>query len=166
MEGDAVEAVSTLADFDPETLQFKLAEPRELKAGAALEIFSPGTANWRLEGNTITACLRPMDLDSYGGPTCVVRGNLISRGAAEGVTEALAVRGQFALTGNTICGFEEEGSVALGLHPDRAGRDVHPVILRNIIERCAGGVGEERPGLWSAARTADNLFLRCGAAPE
>ena len=67
--------------------------------------------------------MAPLVLDSYGGATCLVRDNLISRGAAEGVGEAIAVRGQFTLAGNTISGFDEEGSVALGLHLDRAGRN-------------------------------------------
>lgn len=165
LQGDAVEALSTISSFDPETLQLQLAQPRELKPGAALEIFPPSGANWTIEGNTITGCLQPMVLDSYGGVDCVVRDNLISRGAATGVTEAVVVRGQFTLTGNTISGFDEEGAVALALYPDRAGRELYPVILRNIIQRCARAVGEAQPGLWSATRPADNLFLQCGATP-
>ncbi|MCD6360191.1 MAG: hypothetical protein J7M38_04940 [Armatimonadetes bacterium] len=166
MKGDQPLGLSTIADFDPDTLQFRLVEPRDIKVNDALEIFPADGADWLIEGNTITGCLQPVVLDSYGSGTSIVRNNLISRGGAEGVEEAVAVHGQFTLEGNTVSGFDEEGSVALGLHPDRAGREVAPIFLRNVIQHCAAAVGEEQPGLWGAARTADNLFVGCGTQPK
>ena len=55
-------------------------------------------------------------LDSYGSATSVVRGNLIDRGLATGVAQAIELRGNFDLIGNQISGFDEPGSAALGLY--------------------------------------------------
>ncbi len=166
MQGDTHLGTSAIASFDPETMHFTLAEPREMKVGDALELFTDAGTNWSITGNTITGCQKPMALNSYGGPTSLVGDNLISRGQATEITEAVQVRGQFTFTGNTISGFDEEGAVALGLHPDRAGRDVASTFLRNTIQRCAAAVGEESAGQWAASHTADNLFIDCGAEPQ
>ncbi|MGD9496585.1 MAG: right-handed parallel beta-helix repeat-containing protein [Armatimonadota bacterium] len=160
VEGDAVTATSTITEFDPETLQFHLAEPRELAPGQVFEVFPPGGASWLIRDNTIASCLRPMVLDSYGSPTSVVRGNLIDRGLATGAAEAIELRGDFGLIGNQICGFDEPGSAALGLYPDRAGRQLQPVIRDNVFQRCRQVVGAGAQDLWPAATASGNVTVQ------
>lgn len=157
VEGERVIATSTIAEFDPETLQFHLTEPRELRAGQVFEVFPPAGASWLIRDNTIASCLRPLVLDSYGSATSVVRGNLIDRGLATGVAQAIELRGNFDLIGNQISGFDEPGSAALGLYPDRAGRQLYPVIRDNIFVGCPRVVGPGAEDLWRAAVVQDNL---------
>jgi len=157
VEGEAVTATSTIAEFDPETLQFHLAEPRELQPGQLFEVFPPAGASWLIRDNTIASCLRPMVLDSYGSSSSVVRGNLIDRGLATGVAQAIGLRGDFDLIGNQISGFDEPDSAALGLYPDRAGRELHPLIRNNVFERCPRVVGPGAEDLWPAAVVEGNV---------
>lgn len=160
VEGDAVTGTSTIGEFDPETLQFHLAEPRELKPGQIFEVFPPAGASWLIRDNTISGCLRPMVLDSYGSTSSVVRGNLIDRGLATGVTAAIELHGDFDLIGNHISNFDEPDSAALGLYPDRAGRDLHPLIRDNVFERCTRVVGAGAEDLWPAAVVQGNLEVK------
>ena len=91
--------------FDPETLQFRLREPRAMKAGDSFEVYPPA-ANWNIHDNTITGCLRPMVLDSRGSATSLLKNNLISRGAAADAKQAIEVHGQFDVRENDIQGFD------------------------------------------------------------
>lgn len=158
VEGQRVAGTSTIAAFDPETLQFHLAEPRKLKPGQVFEVFARRGANWLLRDNTIAGCARPLVLDSYGSPTSVVRDNLISRGAATGVAHAIALQGDFDLMRNRLFGFDEEGCSAVGLYADRAGRKLRPIVRGNVFDRCAQAMNTTE--LWSAAHVEGNLELK------
>ncbi|GAI00044.1 unnamed protein product, partial [marine sediment metagenome] len=59
-----------------------------------------------------------------------------------GVKAEAHVHGWFKLIGNRFTGFDEEGSTALALHEDKAGRDLRILCARNIFERCANVVAE------------------------
>ncbi len=157
VEGERVTGTSTIAEFDPETLQFHLTEPCELRAGQVFEVFPPAGASWLIRDNTLASCLRPIVLDSYGSATSVVRGNLIDRGLATGVAQAIELRGNFDLIGNQISGFDEPESAALGLYPDRAGRRLHPVIRDNVFVGCPRVVGPGAENLWPAAVVQGNI---------
>jgi hypothetical protein len=141
---------STLAGCDGETCRFTLTEPRPMKVGDLMEIYSPGGTNWNLHDNTITGCLTPVVLDSYGSPTCRFAHNFITRGEATGVKEALAVRGRFDLLGNTFSGFEEKGSAAVALYLDRFGKVPANLYRNNVFDRCATVAAEQQPGMWDA----------------
>jgi hypothetical protein len=166
MNGDTHLGLSTIEDHDPETLQFRLSEPRAMKAGDDFELFPGVGANWDISGNIVTGCLHPVVLDSYGSATSIFRDNTLSRGEVIGVQQAAEVRGWFKLIGCHFCGFDEEGSSALGLYPDRAGRDVRSAFIRNIFERCANVVAQGEQGLWEGSHVEGNLFLECGSTPR
>ena len=150
---------------DPKTLRFRLREPRETKAGDLFETVCP-SANWHIHDNTITACLRPVILGSYGSRTSVLKDNLISRGRATGVKAAVEVRGSFRFIGNHIIGFDEPSSAALAIYPDRLGRPCSGLYRDNTFERCANVVTETHKGLWHASRAGGNIFIDCGRAPK
>ncbi|OGV82414.1 MAG: hypothetical protein A3K19_04035 [Lentisphaerae bacterium RIFOXYB12_FULL_65_16] len=156
---------SVIDAFDPETLRFKLKEPREMKVGDAFQVFPSGPANWSIHGNTIAGCADPVRLDSYGSEASLFRDNIVSRGDAQGVKQAIQVAGQFKLLGNTISGFDEAGSSALLLTPDPVGRVARNLIQRNTFERCSAVVKEAREGLWKECVADGNLFVNCQAAP-
>jgi hypothetical protein len=149
-------AVSAIAEFDPETLQFHLAHPRPLTVGQVFEVFPPDGANWLIRDNTIAGCVRPVVLDSYGSATSVLRGNLISRGAATGVKHAIELRGDFDVTGNRVFGFDEQDCSAIGLYPDRAGRELRPIVRDNIFDHCAQTMNTD-DDLWSKAHVGGNI---------
>ena len=157
--------LSVIDAFDPVTCRFKLKEPREMKVGDAFQVFPSGSANWNIHSNTVTGCADPVKLDSYGSETSFFRDNVVSRGEAQGVKQAIQVAGQFKLLGNTISGFDEAGSSALLLTPDPVGRVARNLIQRNTFERCAAVVKEAREGLWKECITDGNLFVNCQAAP-
>ncbi len=158
IERDQVVAISTIAAFDPETLQFHLTKPHQLKVGQVFEVFPSGGANWMIRDNTIAGCTRPVVLHSYGSRTSLLRGNLISRGAAEGVRHAVELRGDFDVVGNRFFGFDESDSSAIGLYPDRAGRELHPVVQHNVFQRCTRAMNDAAD-LWSRAHLAGNLEI-------
>lgn len=141
---------SRVAAFDPQSLRFTLQEPYGFKVGDSFEAFPPYSVNWRLSGNVISGCLHPFIFDSYGSPVCRVEGNIISRDGATGVKEALVIKGLCQILDNHISGFDEPGSVALSLYPDRFGQPLPLVFKNNIIEGCANVVGESAKGLWEA----------------
>ena len=147
---------SVVDAMDPATLRLKLTEPREVKAGDTFEAFPP-SANWNLHDNTVTSCLRPVLLECYGGVASFLRGNVISRGEATGVKAAIEVRGRFTLLENQVSGFDEEGSVALQLHPDPLGRPGRRIFRGNTFERCRTPVAESEKGLWTAADAESNV---------
>jgi hypothetical protein len=103
---------SIVESFDPETLRFKLAQPREMKAGDRFEVFAP-SANWLVHDNTITGCARPVRLAIHGSDTSILRDNLIDRGGATNVTEAIVATGRFQLIGNHCAGFGDKSAEAL-----------------------------------------------------
>ena len=157
--------VSTIETFDPETLRFKLTRPCGMKPGDTFEVFAP-SANWHIHDNTITGCVHPVVLDSYGSATSRLADNIITRGQATGVKEAVVVSGRFKLIGNHLVGFDEPGSVALVLHADPLGRVRPSVYTGNIFERCSRAVQESAKGLWQKSVTDGNTFIECGAAPK
>ncbi|NOZ22010.1 MAG: hypothetical protein GXP25_13090 [Planctomycetes bacterium] len=158
--------VAKLDSYDPKTLVFKLAKPHEMKVGDKFEIIPPDGANWNLHDNTITGCKSPVVLDSYGSNTCFLKNNIVTRGGATGVKQAILVAGRFNLIGNQIAGFDEEGSAALLLSPDRAGRDYKNIFRENVFQDCANIVKEAKEGMWKSAIASGNLFINCGGAPS
>ncbi|MEW6354977.1 MAG: right-handed parallel beta-helix repeat-containing protein [Planctomycetota bacterium] len=149
----------------PETVQFKLKEPREIKAGDAFETIPP-SANWNIHSNTITGCLRPVVLDSYGSPTSVLRKNVISRGEAQGVAEAVVVNGTHCLIDNYISGFDEKDAAALVLRADRPASPGRLMFRDNIVEKCSHGVKTTDKRLWDEAVKNGNLFTDCEVPNE
>ena len=107
-----------------------------------------------------------MLLDSYGSETSIFEGNTITRGSVADVKVALLVHGWFQIVGNTISGFDEEGSVGMSLYLDRAGRELPHVCARNVFENCAIPVAESKPGMWTDEMAGDNLFVECGTTTD
>jgi len=116
LSGAKPNALSVIEAFDPETLRFKLREPREMKPGDRFQVFPP-SANWHIHDNTITGCLNPVVLDSHGSRTSLVRNNLVSRGDVVPLGPAIDVRGQFQLAGNQVHGFDEPSPAEAGRGP-------------------------------------------------
>jgi hypothetical protein len=162
LAGDKPLGMSVIEAFDPETLRFRLKEPREMRVGDRFEVFPPSGPNWDLRGNTITGCAVPVVLDSYGGETAQFRGNLISRGGAD-AKSAIEVRGRFTLTGNQVSGFDGPDAAGLSLFPDKLGNPPSNAYRQNVIERCTQAVREAVPGLWEAAIRQGNEIIGCGA---
>ncbi|MBM4050639.1 MAG: hypothetical protein FJ279_36545, partial [Planctomycetes bacterium] len=163
--GANINKVCAIAEFDADTCRFKLAQPQRVSVGDAFSVFPP-SANWTIRSNTITDCQRPVTLDGFGSPTSVFRDNLITRGQAKGVKDAVAVAGEYKLIGNHLSGFDEPDSASLALHPCRVGRALRNVYLDNIFERCAQPVQERAKGLWAAAVTRGNTFIACPSVPQ
>jgi len=157
-----IEAITGAATTDQ--VQVAIEKPHPFKAGDAFELIPPA-ANWCFQGNTVTDCRRPIVIDSYGGPSSVVRANLVTRGGTADVEQAVELHGRFALVGNHLVGFDEEGSAALGLFPDPLGRTVRGLVHDNVFERCAHVVRESQQGLWDATSARGNLFIDCGTTP-
>lgn len=151
-----------IEDFDPDSQQFRLAEPAKLKVGDMFEVCPP-SANWSVHDNTLTGCLRPVVLTAWGSPTSVVRANLIDRGGAPGVRQALLLAGAFAVVDNRFHGFDEDGAAALALAPDRLGAAGGRTVRGNLFQACATAVAETAPGLWPADATAANTYVDCRA---
>ncbi|OGV64067.1 MAG: hypothetical protein A3K19_05950 [Lentisphaerae bacterium RIFOXYB12_FULL_65_16] len=165
LAGGQPTGVSVIDAFDTDALRFKLREPREMKKGDMFEVFPPTGANWDLHDNTVTDCQRPVVLDSYGSETSMFRRNLVTRGAAAGVKQAVEVRGWFKLGENHISGFDEPESAALWLFPDRLGRPPRNMFLNNVFDRCNTVVREAAAGLWGKSVVDGNLFIGCQTAP-
>jgi hypothetical protein len=143
--------LSVIEAFDPETLRFRLKEPCGMKAGDRFEVIAPST-NWNLHANTISGCLKPVVLDSYGSETSLLTSNIVTRGETTGVTAAVEVRGMFKLIGNHISGFDEKGASAVSLVADPLGRTARSTYRDNVIQKCANAVKESQKGLWDAAK--------------
>ncbi|MBM4049876.1 MAG: right-handed parallel beta-helix repeat-containing protein, partial [Planctomycetes bacterium] len=152
---------SVVDAYDPATLRFKLREPHEMRADDSFEAFPP-SANWNIHGNTLTGCVQPVLLDSYGSETSFFKDNVVTRSEATGVKSAIEVRGRFNLIGNHVSGFDESGCSALTLHPDRFGKPMESVYRDNVFERCANVVNESVKGLWEASNQG-NTTIRCGS---
>ena len=157
----AVEAITGATAT--ETVKVALKEPHAFKSGDSFELI-PSAANWRFQGNTVTDCQRPIVLDSYGGPSSIVRANTVTRGSTADVKQAFELHGRFTLIGNHTVGFDDEGSAALRLFPDPLGRTVRGLVHDNIFERCAHVVSESQKGLWDA--TSAGAMCSSTAAPR
>ena len=116
LSGGKTNGTSVIESYDPATLRFRLAAPRDMKVGDAFEVFPPRSANWLIHDNTITGCKRPVVLGAHGSETSVFRDNLIERGGAGEATNALAVTGRFTLRDNQIVGFDAPGGQAEPAH--------------------------------------------------
>lgn len=160
--GARANTTSVIDSFDPKTLRFALKEPCDLKAGDRFEVYPPGRANWNIHDNTITGCLNPVVLDSYGSSISRFCGNLIDRGGAVGVKAAVTVGGQYQFIGNQITGFDEAGCSGLALLPDKLGKPLPNIYRDNLLTRCAVGISESKPGLWDAAVKDGNSLTQCG----
>ncbi|NLY01429.1 MAG: hypothetical protein GXY83_35505 [Rhodopirellula sp.] len=158
----AIEAITGAAATD--TVKVALKEAYAPKSGDSFELI-PTAANWTFHDNTVTDCRRPIVLDSYGGPSSIVRANIVTRDRTADVKQAIEMHGRFALIGNHVVGFDEEGSAALRLFPDPLGRTVRGMIHDNIFERCAAVMSESQKGLWDATSAKDNVFIDCGTEP-
>lgn len=148
LQGGKVTGTSTLEACDPESGRFTLVAAHPLKIGDTLEIFPPYGVNWDLHHNTFTGCLKPVVLDSYGSASSAFRDNLITRGNASGVKEAVQVKGRFQLISNSISGFNEPGAAGLGLYLDRFGKNPGSLFKGNLFTDCTADVAAERPDLW------------------
>jgi len=164
--GAAKGKVAQIESFDSATTVFKLAKPHEMKVGDQFELIPADGANWNIHDNTVTSCKNPIVLDAYGSSTSLVRDNLIGRGSATGVKQAVTVTGRFQLIGNQLTGFDEPGSAALVLGADRFGKMCPNVVRDNIFEDCSQAIKETLPGTWKASQTGGNLFIECGGTPE
>jgi hypothetical protein len=164
LSGSQPQTLSTIEAFDPETLQFKLARPHAMKVGDRFEVFPP-SANWNLHDNTITGCAQPVTLDNYGSETSLFRDNIISRGEAQGVQQAVVVSGRFQFTGTHISGFDEKDSAALTLNPDGLGRPCPSVYRDNVFQGCTAVLRENGKGLWESSTTEGNVFIDCAHSP-
>jgi hypothetical protein len=158
LKGNQADGESVIEAFDPKTLHLTLKQPRPMKVGDSFEAYPPYPNNWRLCRNTVTGCASPVILDSYGSRACRFQDNLITRGAATLVKEALVIKGLFQLLGNQISGFDEPGSIALSLYPDRLGQPLPNLYRDNVVDHCAVPVGETTKGLWEATIRDGNLL--------
>lgn len=164
LRGGKVTGQSVVESFDPETLRFKLRAPARMQVGDGLEIYAPA-ANWDIHSNSFSGCLTPVVLDGYGSATSVFADNVVSRGGATPVKEAVAIKGQYRLLGNQFAGFDEPGSVTLSLYPNRLGKASANLYQDNIFQHCAVPVQETQKGLWEACRGGGNTFIDCTAKP-
>jgi len=130
-----------------------------MKVGDRFEVFPP-SANWNIHSNTITGCLKPVVLDSYGSETSIFRNNIVSRGDAADVKQAIEVHGRFQFIGNHISGFDEKDATALALFADPFGRVSHNLYRGNMFERCANVVTETQKGLWNPADAQNNIIIK------
>ncbi len=159
-ESNTIKGLSVIESFDPDTLRFKLREPRQMKVGDILEFIAP-SLQWTMHDNTVTDCLRPVVLDSYGSKTSLFKNNLVTRGTTVKVPLGMEVRGRFQLSDNRINDFDEENAAALALSNDESGQTDKSIYLGNIFENCFEVVIEKNPGLWKNTLNKDNLAIKC-----
>ena len=152
--------ISVIDSFDPDTLRFKLREPRTMKSGDRFEVIAP-SVNWAVHDNTVTDCLRPVVLDSYGSKTSMFRDNLVTRGNTVNVLLGVEVHGCFQLVDNRLTDFNEDKAIALSLYPDAIGRIAKSQYQGNIFENCFVVINESQPELWKNALKKDNLTIGC-----
>jgi len=130
--------VSAFASFDAKALAFALTEPLLMNEGDRFAYY-PGQANWHIHHNTISGCGRPVVLDSYGSDTSLFTDNIVTRGLATGVEQAMVVKGAFTVARNTFAGFDEPDSRALVIHPDPFGRAWANRSSDNVFRTCTRG---------------------------
>ena len=117
--------------------------------------------NWSIHDNTITDCLRPVVMDSYGSRTSLFKNNLITRGSTNKVLLGVEVHGCFQFFDNRLIGFDEQDLAAMALYPDAIDRVAKSQYLGNIFENCFYAVTESKPGMWKNAMAKDNLTIAC-----
>lgn len=166
LTGSNRKKASVIDSFDWETLRFKLKEPAAMNVGDTFQVFPAGPANWNMHHNTITGCLEPVTLDSYGSEASAFSDNMISCGGVQGVKHAVYVHGQFQLVGNQISGFDEPDSAALWIVPGPFGQPTRNVYQRNVLTRCTTAVREFAEESWEKCIASDNLFIDCKTAPK
>ena len=159
-EGQSYSGISIIESFDPETLGFKLKESREMKPDDIFDIIVP-SAGWNVHDNTITDCLRPVVLDSYGSKTSLFKNNLVTRGKTEKVPVGVEVHGCFQLIDNRVTDFDEDKARALAIYPDAIGRIAKSQYLRNIFENCFDVLNESQSGLWKTSLKKGNQTIGC-----
>jgi hypothetical protein len=165
-ESNAIKGMCVIESFDPDTLCFKLREPRQMKVGDILEFIAP-SLQWTMHDNTVADCLRPVVLNSYGSRTSLFKDNLVTRGHTQKVQTGIEIHGSFQLIDNRITDFNEEKATAIALYPDIVGRIVKCQYQGNIFENCLGVVTESQPGLWKNSISRDNLTVECiGKIPK
>ena len=166
LSGGRPQGLSTIGEFDAQTLRFSLAEPHSMSVGDRFELLPPCPTNWDIHHNTVGGCLIPVALDSYGSPTAQFSDNVITRDGAAGVKDALAVRGRFNILRNHVVDFDEPDSVAFGLYPDRLGNPLPNIYQANTLRGCANVIAQGAEELWAAAVRDGNTFAGCGSVPR
>jgi len=131
-----------------------------MKPGDSFEVIAP-SLNWDIHDNTITGCLRPVVLNSYGSNTSLFKDNLVSRGSAINVFRGVEVHGCFQFLNNHLIGFDEWKASALSLYSDAIGRVCTSQYQANIFENCFYVITENQPGLWKSSMIRDNLAIKC-----
>ena len=152
--------ISVIESFDPGTLGFKLRETREMKPGDTFDVIAP-SVNWTVHNNTITDCMRPVILNSYGSRTSIFKNNLVTRGKTANVTPGIEVHGCFQFIDNRITDFDEDKAIAIALYPDAIGRVCNCQYQGNIFENCSGIISESQPELWKSSMKKDNQTIGC-----
>jgi hypothetical protein len=152
--------MSIIDSFYPETLRFRLRKPCTMKTEDLFEVVAP-SLNWNIHNNTITDCLRPVVLNSYGSSTSLLKDNLVNRGNTTNVLQGVEVHGRFQILDNYLNGFDEQGATALSLFPDASGRPCISRYQGNTFGNCFKVVTESQPGLWKNSKTNDNLAIDC-----
>ena len=161
-----MQGISVIESFDPETLCFKLREPHEMKMGDRFDVIAP-SLNWTMHDNTVTDCLRPVVLDSYGSRTSIFKSNLVTRGNTANVPHGIEVHGCFQLVDNRLIDFDENKAIAMALYPDAIGRICKSQYQGNIFENCSGVINESQPELWKSSMTKNNQAIECiGKIPK
>lgn len=148
---------STIADFNPEKMQFILDKPKtDLKKDDSFHLFPP-QAHWTIHDNTITDCSLPVEIDVYGSATTTLRNNVITRGQTTDVKTACRIAGQVNLIGNHFEGFDTNDYIVLEMLPDKIGRVLPNLIRDNVFQNCMVPVIERSAGLWNACYREGNL---------
>ena len=159
-EAGEFKGMSVIEQYDPDTLRFRLREPRQMKAGDILEFIAP-SLQWTMHNNTVTDCLRPVVLDSNGSRTSIFKDNLVTRGSTAKVPLGIEVRGCFQLVDNRISGFDEDSATAMAIFADATGQVDKSQYMGNVFENCFEVVSEKQAGLWKNSMTKDNLAIEC-----
>jgi len=68
---------STIADFDPETRAFTLAEPRKMQNGDSFCLYCPENIRWAVHHNIIDNCTLPLSIETYAARSAAVDNNQI-----------------------------------------------------------------------------------------
>lgn len=152
--------ISVIESFDPKTDQFRLSEQFAMKKGDSFDVNAP-SLNWLMHDNTVTDCLRPVVLDSYGSKTSIFRDNLVARGNATDIPLGIEVHGSFQLENNRINDFNEDKAIAIKLYPDAIGRVCNIHCHGNIFENCFFVVTESQQGLWKNCLAKNNMTIEC-----
>jgi len=134
---------TTFAEFDTETLTFKLTEPLTVSPGDRFAYF-PRQANWMIHHNTISGSKNALILRGYGSDTSIFSENLITRGQAKDAKIGVIHQGKFTLTKNTFAGFNDPEFGAIQLRPDPFGKLHRDRCVENVFRDCANEIIEKQ----------------------